>query len=119
VIDHVRNAPSAGFVAAAAIPTAVDKCGLTDLRVARWLLAYVLDFHRREEKALWWEYFRLSDLSAEDLSEERAGLSGLKFVNVVGGTAKAPIHRYIFHHRRQKYEWRGIEESGWTKIWQG
>src|SRR5262249_8539445 len=41
---------------------------------ARWLLAYILDWHRREEKAVWWEYFRLSDLSAEDLLEERAAL---------------------------------------------
>jgi hypothetical protein len=63
---------------------------------ARWLLAYVLDWHRREEKAAWWEYFRLCDLSAEDLLEERDALSGLTFVGAVGGTAKAPIHRYSF-----------------------
>jgi len=63
---------------------------------AKWLLAYVLDWHRREEKAAWWEYFRLCDLSAEDLLEERAALSGLTFVGAVGGTAKAPIHRYGF-----------------------
>jgi uncharacterized protein len=63
---------------------------------ARWLLAYILDWHRREEKAAWWEYFRLCDLSAEDLREERAALSGLTFAGAVGGTAKAPIHRYSF-----------------------
>lgn len=63
---------------------------------ARWLLAYILDWHRREEKAAWWEYFRLCDLSAEDLLDERAALSGLTFVGAVGGTAKAPIHRYSF-----------------------
>src|ERR1022692_953731 len=57
---------------------------------ARWLLAHTLDWHRREQKALWWEYFRLSDLTAEDLLDERAGLSGLAFVGVNGGTAKAP-----------------------------
>jgi uncharacterized protein len=32
-----------------------------------WILANVLDWHRREEKAVWWEYFRLAALSAEDL----------------------------------------------------
>jgi len=63
---------------------------------AKWLLAYILDWHRREEKAVWWEYFRLCDLSAEDLLEERAALSGLTFLGAVGGTAKAPIHRYGF-----------------------
>lgn len=63
---------------------------------ARWLLAHTLDWHRRENKAVWWEYFRLAALSAEELLDERAGLSGLTFVGSVGGTPKAPIHRYSF-----------------------
>lgn len=75
---------------------------------ARWILANVLDWHRREEKAVWWEYFRLADLSAEDLLDERAGLSGLVFVGVTGGTAKAPIHRYKFPP--QETELRGGED---------
>ena len=75
---------------------------------ARWILANILDWHRREEKAVWWEYFRLADLSAEDLLDERAGLSGLVFVGDAGGTAKAPIHRYRFPP--QETEIRGGEE---------
>lgn len=62
----------------------------------RWLLAQMLDWHRREEKAVWWEFFRLADLAAEDLLEDRAGFSGLRLVETVGGTAKCPIHRYAF-----------------------
>ena len=75
---------------------------------ARWILANILDWHRREEKAVWWEYFRLADLSAEDLLEERCGLSGLIFVGAVGGTARAPIHRYSFPP--QETELRGDEK---------
>jgi predicted RecB family nuclease len=63
---------------------------------ARWILANALDWHRREEKAIWWEYFRLCDLSSDDLLDERPGLSGLEFVASIGGTVKAPIHRYRF-----------------------
>jgi len=63
---------------------------------ARWLLAALLDFHGREGKAVWWEYFRLRDLSAEDLLYERDGLAGLEFVEHVGGTARRPVHRYRF-----------------------
>jgi uncharacterized protein len=37
---------------------------------ARWLLAYLLDWHRREDKANWWEYFRLLALPEEDLFDE-------------------------------------------------
>lgn len=75
---------------------------------ARWLLANILDWHRREEKAVWWEYFRLADLSSEDLLEERAGLSVLTFAGNAGGTARAPIHRYNFVP--QETELRGGED---------
>jgi predicted RecB family nuclease len=63
---------------------------------ARWLLAFMLDWHGREKKAVWWEYFRLRDLSAEDLFHERAGLADVTFLKPVGGTTKAPVHRYRF-----------------------
>jgi uncharacterized protein len=63
---------------------------------ARWLLASLLDWHGREKKAVWWEYFRLRDLSADDLLHERDGLAGLEFIAQVGGNAKAPVHRYKF-----------------------
>lgn len=74
---------------------------------ARWILANILDWHRREDKAVWWEYFRLCDLGEEDLLDERAGLAGLEFIENVGGTAKAPIHRYRFP--AQETELRGGE----------
>jgi len=79
----------------------------TDEQHARWILAHCLDWHRREDKAFWWEFFRLGDLSAEDLLDERAGLSGLRFEAVTGGTARAPIHRYRFPP--QETELRGGE----------
>ncbi|MBY2926351.1 TM0106 family RecB-like putative nuclease [Rhizobium leguminosarum] len=84
-----------------------DPADRTPEQHARWLLAHSLDWHRREQKALWWEYFRLSGLAAEDLLEERAGLSGLSFISATGGTAKAPIHRYSFPP--QETELRGGE----------
>jgi hypothetical protein len=62
---------------------------------ARWILAHNLDWHRRDRKVSWWEYFRLCDLSAEDLVDERAGIGGLVFEASTGGTIKAPIHRRI------------------------
>ncbi len=75
---------------------------------ARWILANILDWHRREEKSVWWEHFRLAELSEEDLRDERAGLSGLSFLRQAGGTARAPIHRYRFPP--QETELRGGED---------
>ena len=63
---------------------------------ALWLLAHMLDWHRREEKAPWWEFFRLRELSDEELLDEMAALSGLEFVERVGGTPRARVDRYRF-----------------------
>jgi len=62
----------------------------------RWLLAHLLEFHRRESKAPWWEFFRLADLSPDELMDERDAIAGLHFVDRVGGKDKTPIHRYTF-----------------------
>ena len=47
--------------------------GPDDEQQARWLLAYLLDCHRREDKADWWEFFRLCELPDEDLFDEPRG----------------------------------------------
>ena len=74
----------------------VDRAERSQEQHGRWLLAHTLDWHRRENKAVWWDYYRLSALSADELLDERVGLSGLTLVGTVGGTLKAPIHRYSF-----------------------
>ena len=56
----------------------------------------LLEWHRREDKAAWWEFFRLRDLSAEDYEEERSALTGLTFNATIGGTARRPVNRYAF-----------------------
>src|SRR5690606_17550660 len=63
---------------------------------ARWLLANMLDWHRREKKATWWEYFRLRGLSEEDLQGERAALAGLDFIERVATPKRSVVDRYAF-----------------------
>jgi predicted RecB family nuclease len=63
---------------------------------ARWLLANLLEWHRREEKAPWWEYYRLLDLSDEELFDERSAISGLTFVGGVESGSRSPVERYSF-----------------------
>ena len=48
-----------------------------------WLLAYLVDWHRREDKAQWWDYYRVRELSAEDLLDEPKALAGLEFAERV------------------------------------
>lgn len=63
---------------------------------ARWMLAQLLDWHRRENKATWWEGFRLADLEDDELLEERAGLSGLQWIERLEMKRQIPVDRYAF-----------------------
>ncbi len=68
----------------------------TSEQQGRWLLAYMLDWHRREEKVSWWEYFRLRQMPDDELLHEKAAISGLQFVQAVPGAGRTPTHRYRF-----------------------
>ena len=75
----------------------IDPETRSNVENARWLLANLLDWHRREEKAVWWEYFRLSELTADELADERAAIGRLEFVeDVTPSGARSAIHRYRF-----------------------
>src|SRR5262249_55769184 len=63
---------------------------------AQWLLAQLLDWHRREDKATWWEGFRLAELDADELLEERSGLGGLRWERTVTVENKLPVDRYCY-----------------------
>ena len=73
-----------------------DPAQRSDEDAARWLLANLLDWHRRESKAGWWEYFRLRDMTDEDLLDERDAMSGLRFLERLGVQGKIPTDRYSF-----------------------
>ena len=73
-----------------------DEAAWTEEQRSRWLLAQILEWHRREEKSAWWEYFRLCELSDDELQEDRNALGGLQYVGVVGHINRSVIHRYTF-----------------------
>jgi uncharacterized protein len=74
----------------------IDRSERNDEQQARWLLANMLDWYRREKKATWWEYFRLRELSENELLEEKAALAGLSFLREVDTVKKSFIHRYSY-----------------------
>ncbi|MGH9203815.1 MAG: ribonuclease H-like domain-containing protein, partial [Vicinamibacterales bacterium] len=70
-----------------------------------WLLAYLLDWHRREDKSQYWERYRLAEMSDEDLLEERQAISGLEVVErgarerYKNGNIKSAIDRYRYPYQ--------------------
>lgn len=80
-------------------------------QAARWLLAQLLDWHRRDDKPGWWGYFhRLYDCTIEDLVDDAEALAGLEHVGPVGREAQSLVHRYRFEPQDTKI---GIGESAW------
>lgn len=73
-----------------------DPTERTEEQHARWILAHLLEYFRREAKSAWWEYFHINDLEPDDLLDERKALHGLQFSTRDGGTDRCPIHRYSF-----------------------
>jgi len=68
-------------------------------QAARWLLAHALDWHRREEKVKWWEFFRMKDLSEEDLYDEKSAVAGLSLrqrMPKMSPRERAPIDQYHY-----------------------
>jgi predicted RecB family nuclease len=73
----------------------------------RWLLAQLLGWHRREDKAMWWEFHRLLDLTPEQLVDEDDPIGLLTPVGPVDDERKGKqVWRYAFP--AQDFDaWRG------------
>ncbi len=68
----------------------------------RWLLAQLLEYHRREEKPAWWEYFHHLSLDEEELIEDGDTIGGLEPAGepVLDGQSFA----YTFHFPPQEHK---------------
>ncbi len=62
------------------------------------LLADLLDWHRRENKASWWRYFDLMSKSDDELLEEKEPIAGLEFVETwhMPKPKRSDLYRYRF-----------------------
>jgi uncharacterized protein len=78
----------------AAVP--VDRTARTDEEQGRWLLAALLDWHRREAKPQWWDHFRLVEAPLEVLLSDSAALAELRFEEDLGRIDKSALHQYRF-----------------------
>ncbi|CAN5712228.1 TM0106 family RecB-like putative nuclease [soil metagenome] len=71
---------------------------------ATWLVANMLDFHRREDRASWWRFFELLTLTDDELFAEQEPIGRLRHVDS-RPTEKDPqkvIHRYRFEAQEHK-----------------
>ena len=83
-------------VAAALANVPTDPSQRTTEQQATWLLAQLLGWHRREDKATWWEFFRLMSLTPEELVDESEAIGGLEPVVMV---EDAGIDKQVWRYR--------------------
>ena len=93
--DAARAALLAGLAQDAHESTHVDH--------PRWLLAHVVSWHRREDKAQYWERYRLNDLTDDALLDERQAFAGLEHVErvreVLHKTTQRPTGSVVARYR--------------------
>lgn len=62
-----------------------------------FILAHLLRWHKREDKSVWWDFFRMSDLPDEDLIDEGGAIGGMRFVERLSqGQKGGVVDRYSF-----------------------
>jgi len=65
---------------------------------ATWLLAQLLDWHRREDKSFWWRFYDLAGMTDEELVDEREPLGRVERIDDLGPASShgARLERYRF-----------------------
>ena len=63
---------------------------------ARFILANMLDWYRREQKSFWWEYFRILELETDELLDEKSTLTYLQFTGQSVPDKRSFIDTYTF-----------------------
>ncbi|MEI7668806.1 MAG: TM0106 family RecB-like putative nuclease, partial [Pseudomonadota bacterium] len=79
-----------------------EKNDRTPEQQARFILANMLAYYRREDKSFWWEYFRITGLSDDELLEEKLAIVGLEFTQQRELINRSVIDTYRFPF--QEYE---------------
>lgn len=69
----------------------------------RWLLAQLLDWHRRDDKPAWWTWHDLRQKATEELIAASEGIGGLVFERELGPDKKSVLRRYRFPPQDHKF----------------
>ena len=94
--EHEPAAEVAALIEALTAGLPADDEKLDDDQRGRRLLAHLLEFHRREDKSMWWEFFERCGFTAEEHVEDRVTLGGLRYEVEAGRERRSVIHRYRF-----------------------
>src|SRR5215510_7186279 len=76
----------------------------TDEEQARWLLAQLLAWHRREDNPDWWAFFHRTGYENDnDFVDDRECIGGLRLVREVEPVDKSMVVEYVFDPQDHKF----------------
>jgi uncharacterized protein len=90
------DARAAALVEKLTAGIAEDPSARTPDEQARWTLAQLVGWHRREDKPVWWEHFHRMGLGDEELIDDSDALGGLTFDAEVRDAKGRAVNRYRF-----------------------
>ncbi|HVA86160.1 MAG TPA: TM0106 family RecB-like putative nuclease [Candidatus Saccharimonadales bacterium] len=90
------QAETAARVTALTAGVPAEAADRNDEQRARWLLAGLLDWHRREAKPQWWAFYQLRNAAMEDLFASSEALAGLEYLHDVEERGRSIVRRYRF-----------------------
>jgi len=76
------------------LPILVEE--MTQTQYSRYVLSHFLDWFRREDKSLWWEFFRLLKLDMTELLDERKAIAYLTYTGVSYQEKRSRVDVYSF-----------------------
>lgn len=80
----------------ASVPIVADQRQADGALQATWLLANLLEWHRREEKVEWWAFFDRCGRSDTELAEDDEAIGQLTWIREVDRPKQSVRHRYAF-----------------------
>ncbi|HET7027514.1 MAG TPA: TM0106 family RecB-like putative nuclease [Candidatus Limnocylindrales bacterium] len=81
-----------------------DPAARNDEQQARWLLAALVDYHRREDLPQWWRWFDLQNRTLDELVEASDALAGLRYQRDVEQRGRSIVRRYSFPAQDHKFD---------------
>lgn len=76
----------------------------SDEEQARWTLAHLLHYHRREEKPRWWAFFERQNMSPEELIDDRESIGVLTPTGQTRSILKSIAIEFHFEPQQHKFD---------------
>jgi len=78
------------------VPVVAEQRLASPIHQATWLLANLLEWHRREEKVEWWAFFDRCSRSDAELTRDEESIGEMTWIGEVDRPKQSVIHRYAF-----------------------